>query len=499
MPRVLLPSWVTALLPELRGVFTRPSFENFTVLVAGALHALGKHHITDALRAAGRSADKHFTTYFRLFSQSRWCLDQLGLVWLGILLRLFPAAKVELVLDDTLFRRSGKKVALATMHADPLLKQGGKPFMSYGHVFVVLSIHLSLPSLWRTGWALPFMFRLYQGKRVGGRADSPSDKRRALSRRRDEKKTRTRSRLTDREVVDNELRPCVPKPEGAPRGPESPRPTKLQLAAEMVIAVAKRFPNVRFRVLADHLYCGHDLLHVVHEAVDNVSFVVRGLPDAALYDLPAERVAGQRGRPAVRGERLLAPAEWAKVNAGLLERATVDIYGHDVPIRFGSLVGMPYRSLPGRLARYVIVQDPDGIYKEDYLLTTDPLEEATTVIQAFSHRWPLERTFQECKQKLGCEHPEVQRPESVRRVVPFLMFLYGLVVAWYLADGRTSAAHLGRPPDAWYPTPARPSFTHMLAAFRRASWEDAFVDPSSDTPSREQTMAEYLARVVAAA
>jgi hypothetical protein len=88
------------------------------------------------------------------------------------------------------------------------LRQGGKPFQSYGHVFVVLAVHIRVPLLSDTGWALPFMFRLFEGPRVGGRADSPSDQRRAHHRKRKKLSKRARVRKTDRKVARGKVGAC---------------------------------------------------------------------------------------------------------------------------------------------------------------------------------------------------------------------------------------------------------------------------------------------------
>ena len=151
MPDVMLPASFLALLSEFRPIFTAPSFHNFIVLCCGFLHAIGKHKVSSAIRAANRCSTKHYSCFYRFFSRAQWSLDDLGLTLLALIITALPSSVVELVLDDTLVRRTGKKVALATIHADPLLKQGRRPFMSYGHVFVVLSVHVSLPQLGVTG------------------------------------------------------------------------------------------------------------------------------------------------------------------------------------------------------------------------------------------------------------------------------------------------------------------------------------------------------------
>ena len=54
MPDWMLPPSFVALLAEFRPVFTRPSFDSFRVLVCGWVHAIGRHCVSDAIRAAGQ-------------------------------------------------------------------------------------------------------------------------------------------------------------------------------------------------------------------------------------------------------------------------------------------------------------------------------------------------------------------------------------------------------------------------------------------------------------
>lgn len=497
MPAPMLPRSFAGLLAQLRGAFTAPTFVNFQVLVGGFLHSLGKHRVTDAIRAAGPSADKHYSVYFRFFSRARWCLDELGLLFLGIVIRVFGLSELTLVVDDTLTRRTGKKVALATMHADPLLTYKGRPFISYGHVFVVLAVHVSVPG-WKTGWALPFMFRLYRGTQYGGRKDAPSDQRRERARRNAGKGSRARVRKTDEHVVDGVLERADAVEDHREPVPEAARRTKLQEAAEMVLLVAARFPSIRIRLVADHLYNGRAVLKTVHDEASNVAVIVRGRKDAALYELPPPP-DGRRGRPRIKGERLPNPETWAADNPDAFECVTVSMYGRQVDLSVASYLGMAYRSLPGRLLRYIIVKDPAGIYTDDYYICTDVEIPLADVLKLYSQRWPIERAFQDCKQKLGIQDPEVQLPKSVRRSVPFGMMLYSLVMLWYLTSGRDGALGLPRYSDPWYIKEGRPSFNEILASFRRFGWSEPFLDPPSDGLPRQKIMADYMARVVAAA
>jgi hypothetical protein len=199
MPEWALPVTFVSLLVELRPVFSGPSFENFQVLVTGWVHALGKRRISDVIRSAGVLATKHFGAYYRFFSKGRWAFDRLGLALFGGVLRLMRVSDIEVIVDDTLSRRSGKKVALGTMHADPMLRYKGRPFFSYGHVFVVLAVYVVSTKLaTRTGWALPMLFRLFESSKGGGKKDAPSDHKRAANRERHAASKRNRPRWTDR-------------------------------------------------------------------------------------------------------------------------------------------------------------------------------------------------------------------------------------------------------------------------------------------------------------
>lgn len=493
VPALILPRSFAPMLQRLSSVFTEDSFDNFCVLTAGFLHALGAPKLTDALRAAGNTAVKQYCAYYRFFSRARWCQDQLGLAIASGIVRFRDSLEVDLVLDDVFVEHKGKKIALAGMHANPLLKaSNGRRRTSYGHVFVVLAIHITVP--WtKTGWALPVLFRLYQPPSRGGRADAPSDRRRALERRRKGKSKRARVRKTDRRRRGQRLVPCAARPEtSAPDRQVLPK--KTELGAELVLLLARHFADNRFIVAADSLYNGKTVLHAVCSQVDHVDFVTRGRKDAALYALPPPRRRGQRGRNRVKGERLDNPQTFAACHPEAFRDVIVPMYGRQVPLRVASYTGMAYRSLPGRLLRYIIVIDPDGIYQPTYLLCTDTAMDVVAALTAYAQRWTIERTFQDSKQQLGLGASQMQLPNSVRRQGPFRMLLYSLVVLWFIEEGHAHA--VGRD-DPWYRRTGRPSFRDMLAAWRRQSWAEAFEPHRPD--SWPHAFAEYADRVLAAA
>jgi hypothetical protein len=64
--------------------------------------------------------------------------------------------------DDTLARKSGRHIWGADMHHDPLRSTRARPFFSFGHNWVVFSLHVCFPFAPQKHWALPILMRLYR-------------------------------------------------------------------------------------------------------------------------------------------------------------------------------------------------------------------------------------------------------------------------------------------------------------------------------------------------
>ena len=82
----------------------------------------GPAHHHRRRRGLGRRRQRHISVFHRFFSRAPWSLDALGRVLFTLALAWVPADQPLLVLvDDTLARKHGKSISLATMHHDPLL------------------------------------------------------------------------------------------------------------------------------------------------------------------------------------------------------------------------------------------------------------------------------------------------------------------------------------------------------------------------------------------
>ena len=171
MPDTVIVTSFGSLLQLFAPCFTAPSFQTFLVLSAGWVLATGRRTITATVRAANAVKWKHIRSFHRFFSTGRWATDAVGLTLVRAIDAMVPAnAVVVVAVDDTLGRHTGKKIASASMHRDPLLSTGRRPFFHWGHIWVTAGI---VVRLFDKTWCLPVLVRLYRGVKVCQRDKRP--------------------------------------------------------------------------------------------------------------------------------------------------------------------------------------------------------------------------------------------------------------------------------------------------------------------------------------
>lgn len=416
MPDALIVASFSTLLQGFAGCFTAPSFDSFGVLMSGWVLNLRRHTITETVRAAQAVDVKHISSFYRFFSSAPWVLDAVGLVLIKLIVEhlLEPDGPITVAVDDTLGRHTGKKIAGASMHRDPLLSTGRRPLFHWGHLWVVVSINV--PTFGKI-WALPVLFRLFRSKK------------RCKAEKRSYRKT-------------------------------------TELAREALGVLAAALPNRRLEMVGDSAYTNATL---IRNRPSNVTVIGRGRLDAALYAPPPKPRRGQMGRPRVRGKRLPSPAAQAARKNALWKRTEVTVYGKTVVVRTLVIDALWYVAARGEPVRLVVVRGFPGHERDDVFVSTDPTLDAKTIIERFAERWPLEVTFHESKGKLGLEEPQNRTEKAVERTAPMALICYSLVVLWYVQTGQhLRVAQLADLP--WYTSKTAPAFSDMLATLRRACW-----------------------------
>ena len=454
MPIGIVPESFVGVLAAFAGCFGAPSYRTFEAVVVGWVHCLGRRTITAVALASGGVGRRHISVFHRFFSRAVWAPDDLGRILFGLAVAWIPAEQpLYLVIDDTLARKGGKGVALASMHHDPLLSTARKPFFSFGHVWVVLALWVPLPMGGARGFALPLLFRLYVGAKRGGQRDAPS---RAT--------TGTRLRAAE-----------------AAHPPASRRPTKLELARELIGLVATWAGDRTLYAVVDSAYAGQELLR---DRPPTVHIISRLRLDAALWTRPRRRRPGQIGRPRKRGKRVPAPqalaAGWRRWRP-----LPVTLYGRPVAPHVFALTALWYATLPEHPVRIVVVRDPTGRRQDEAFFCTNPVVPDGFILEGYARRWTLEVTFHDTKQHLGLADPQAQAATAVRRTAPIAGLVYALVLLWYAdhVHPDVTAGHrpLAWPDRPWYRAKAAPSFADMLAALRRAGWRRYLSAPPCPT------------------
>src|ERR1700753_2585724 len=160
LPDLNLPASLAGLLLALRRVFTGPSFATFCGLAAGLAGQVRRRTVCGMLLGAGLSrAWPHDRAHY-FFARAAWQLDELGLAVARLVVALLvPAgAAITVAVDDSVFRRSGRKVHGAAWQHDGSSPARNK--LSFGTCFVTAGIIVALPFCSRPA-CLPVLARLH--------------------------------------------------------------------------------------------------------------------------------------------------------------------------------------------------------------------------------------------------------------------------------------------------------------------------------------------------
>ena len=178
LPGLTLPASLAALLGALRPCFTAPSFATFCGLAAGLAGQVRRRTVCGMLLGAGLAqAWPHDRAHY-FFARARWQIDELGLA-VARLVALLPVPagdRLTVAVDDSVFRRSGRKVHGAGWQYD-----GSSPApdrLSFGTCFVTCGIVVRLPFCTRPV-CLPVLARLV----LPGKTKTPARVRKKAARR----------------------------------------------------------------------------------------------------------------------------------------------------------------------------------------------------------------------------------------------------------------------------------------------------------------------------
>ncbi len=362
-------AWWLVLLELFQPIFAAPAFATFQELLTAWVLCPARRTVTGMRRGGDLVRRRPHDAYHRLLRVASWSLEELWDLTAELLIGLFAeTGRIDLLLDDTLFHRRGRKIDGAGVFRDAVRSSGGSVVYDRGLNLVVLALRVTPP------WggeplALPLAVRL---RRKHGR-------------------------------------------------------TLLDLAAEAIHHLAERFPDREFHLIADGAYAP-----LAGWGLPRTAVTSRIRRDVALYDLPRPPRKGRVGRPPKKGARLAPLPRWADHTRNGWAKVVVDRRGRWEERLLLAREVLWYHVCGVRPIRVVVSRDPNGHEKDDFLFTTDLALSPGAVVSHYFGRWPIEDTLRSSKQSLGGEEPQSWKGKGPERAASLAFWLYSTVWMWYL-------------------------------------------------------------------
>ena len=422
----LLPSSPGSPLPErflsrlvgFADLFTRPTWSNVLVLLAGAILAPGRRTVSAVLRILGRECDRDFCTFHRILNRAAWSSRVAARQLLIVLVKAFvpSGAPVVIGLDDTIERRWGAKISARGIYRDPVRSSKGHFVKASGLRWLSAMLLVKIPWADRI-MALPFLTLLAPSKRFY------ADKTRA------------------------------PK-------------TLLDWARQAALQIHRWLPDRHVVLVADSAFAAIEFLAAVR---NHVCVVTRLRLDANLFDFPPQKRKG-RGRRPIKGKPLKKLSAIIKDRKVSWQRYRVSLwYGRtNRVVEIASGTAIWYRGgVPPVPIRWLLVRDPTGELEPQAFLATDLNARPGDILAWFVSRWQVEVTFAEVRAHLGVETQRQWSDKAILRTTPVLLGLFSIVTLW--AHDLSKSRKLKPRTAAWYPK-AVVTFSDAIAAVRREIW-----------------------------
>ena len=376
-----------------------------------------------------------FSKYHHLLNRAKWSPLRAARILCFMLLKLVKDGDpIVLFIDETLERRKGAKIKAKGYYRDAVRSSKSQVVKASGLKWLVMALSIRLPFMSRA-LALPFLTILEHSKKYN-----------------EEKKRQHKTTLLWASQMMQQVRRWLGKTK------------RLVLVGDGAFAAgAFAFDCIR----------------------NEVTLVSRLKMNARLFDFPAKRAPNKRGRPPLKGERLVNFKQMLSLEN--LSWKEAKISGHSGTkslVRFisNTCIWGSDRSIPIPI-RWVLVVDPKGKMDPLPLMSTDPLLTPEQIIELYVDRWSLEVTFEETREHLGVETQRQWSDKAIARVTPILMGLYSLVCLMGNRFGQKGLLKVEK--TAWYQK-EHATFSDMLRAVRMAIWRENLIKRKVKiTPSLE--------------
>lgn len=425
-----LPEAIITVLGAFTPLFSHPVGRHAQVLLIGAILCQGPRTVTAALRVLGLNQERRFEKYHRVLSRARWSGLQGAKILLGLLVALLPSSwPIVVGVDETLERRQGRKIQAKGCYRDAVRSTRQGVVKCYGLKWVSMMLLVPLPWSARP-WALPFLTVLAPSQR----ANVAAGKR---------------------------------------------HKTTIDWTVQRVKGVGRWLGQRPWVLIGDGGFACVRLALVCLQARCPVTLVSRLRLDAQVYDFPAPRSPGRRGRTPKKGrKKRKALKDRIKEAKRRGKETTVAWYGGERK-RVRLLSGQCLWHTPGFLPvpiRWVLVVDPTGKHRPEAFFSTDRRLAPEKIVEYYVLRWNVEVTFEEGHRHLGLETQRQWSDRAIARTTPVLLGVYSLVCL--MAHRLTTEGQRVPRSAAWY-LKAQVTFSDVLAWVRRAIWAEKYFNKST--------------------
>jgi hypothetical protein len=422
-----LPPEMVATLASFAPLFSDRTWVKAQSLAVGTLLATGNRTVCAALRVLGLGQERHFTNYHRVLNRDAWSCLAAGQILLGLIVAVIPRDwPIALAVDDTIERRSGRRINARGCYRDPIRSSRRHVVKCFGLKWVSLMVLVPVP--WsRRVQALPVLTTL-----------------------------------------------CWP--EGSDR--RATHKTSIDWTRQMILQVRRWLPDRELILVTDGGFAAVDLAQACQR--HRVTMICRLRLDAALYHPPGPDVPGKRGPKPKKGPRQRRLAEWARRGDTPWESVEVPWYGgQDKSMLVFSRTALWHRRGRDPVAiRYVLTRDPAGTQLDAAYFCTDERFGPAEILRYVVQRWSMEVTFEEARAHLGLETQRQWSDLAIARTTPVLLGLFSVVT---LAALRChDAGLLSAEQTAWY-AKEEPTFWDCLRLVRGRLWQARISDISEGT------------------
>jgi hypothetical protein len=413
-----LPPRFLSCLVGFADLFTRPTWPNVLILLAGVILTPGRRTIAAALRILGLERDPKFCTFHRILNRAAWSSRAAASRLLLMLIATFlpAAAPVVIGFDDTIERRWGPKISARGIYRDPVRSSKGHFVKASGLRWLSAMLLVHVPWADRI-MALPFLTLLAPSKRFYA---------------------------------------------GKLRAPK----TLVDWARQAALQIRRWLPDRYIVLVADSAFAAIEFLAAVR---DHVCVVTRLRLDANLFAFPPAKRKG-RGRPAIKGKRLRKLSAVLNDPKVHWQRCRISLwYGRtNRLVEITSGTALWYRAgVPPVPIRWLLVRDPKGDLDPQAFLATDLDARPQDILAWFVRRWQVEVTFEEVRARLGVETQRQWSDMAILRSTPALLGLFSIITLF--THDLAKSQKLKIRTAAWYPK-ALPTFSDAIAVVRREIW-----------------------------